>query len=94
MFEYIYNFVQSTILGIWSYPETNLINFDEKIQTIKDEDINNLIKEVQTDIEIEKLEKRYQKLVEEVDILNENKEEEDEEDNNNNNNEGAVAVLA
>ncbi len=79
---------------LWDYPENDIIIFKDAINTvntINEVDINNLIKEVQTDIEIEKLEKRYKKLTEEIDILNK---QEDEEDNNNNsnNNQGAVAL--
>ena len=93
MFESIYNFVESKISMIWNYTEYDPVIFDKKIEiAVNEEDINNLIKEVQTDIEIEKLEKRYIKLVKEIDILN--KTEEEDNNSNNNNNEGAVAVLA
>ena len=78
MFESIYNFIQSKISILWDYSEYDTIIFDQKIESVNEDDINNLIKEVQTDIEIEKLEKRYKKLAEEIYILNKQEEEEKE----------------
>lgn len=92
MFESIYSFIESTISVLRNYTEDNTLILNEKIETVSDDAINELIMEVQNDIKIEKLEKRYKKLVEDIEIFNKKEDEDEEEDNNNN--EGAVAVLA
>jgi hypothetical protein len=95
--DYIYEFVEYYIFNFFEKPHNiqNFIKNEEKQSFQKEVDklINDTIYEIEVEKEIKILEKRYEKLVKDCEIINnnigiqdKNDDEDDDNDNNDNNN--------
>lgn len=104
--DYIYEFVEYYIFNFFEKPHNiqnfnNLIkkenkNFEDQVDKL----INDTIYEIEVEKEIKILEKRYEKLVKDCEIINnnigiqdKNEEEEDDNNDNNNNDNGKIGLL-
>jgi hypothetical protein len=95
--EYIYEFFEYYFFEK-SYDNENFILIkndleDKNCQKEVDKIINDTIYEIKVEKEIKLLQKRYETLVKDCEIINNNQIEDDDNEDNNNNNNGKIALL-